>query len=56
MSACVATCLEIRFNIGRHHLTWRAITLTRGVRLLLSPALGLGILLSSLKNKQEGQK
>lgn len=44
-------CLEIRFSIGKHHLTRRAITLTCGVRQLLSPVLGLRILLNSWRRQ-----
>lgn len=46
-----AACPEIRFSIGKHHLTWRAITLTCGVRQLLSVGCCLGILLSSPRKK-----
>lgn len=36
--------LEVWCDIGRHHLTGRSITMTCGVRRLLSLLLGLGIL------------
>lgn len=42
--AAEAGCLEVWSNIGRHHITGRSITMTCGVRRLLSLLLGLGIL------------
>lgn len=46
-----AACFQIRPSIWRHHLTRRAITLTCGVRQLLSLVPGLRILLRSPKQR-----
>lgn len=43
-----AVCLEVWSNIERHHLTGRSITMTCGVRRLLSLLFGLGIVLQSV--------